>query len=35
VIVNPRSLTAAGARNAGMDRANGEWIAFLDGGDER
>jgi len=34
VIVNPRSLTAAGARNAGMDRAQGEWLAFLDDDDE-
>jgi glycosyltransferase involved in cell wall biosynthesis len=34
VIVNDRSLTAAGARNAGMDHAKGEWIAFLDDDDE-
>src|SRR5208283_5722967 len=34
VIINPRSLTAAGARNAGMDHAKGEWIAFLDDDDE-
>jgi glycosyltransferase involved in cell wall biosynthesis len=34
VIVNERSLTAAGARNAGLDRATGEWIAFLDDDDE-
>ena len=34
VFVSPHRLTAAGARNAGVDHATGEWIAFLDDDDE-
>jgi glycosyltransferase involved in cell wall biosynthesis len=34
VIVNARSLTAAGARNVGVDQSTGDWIAFLDDDDE-
>ena len=34
LIINPYSCTAAGARNAGADRATSEWIAFLDDDDE-
>jgi glycosyltransferase involved in cell wall biosynthesis len=34
LVINPRSLTAAGARNTGADRATGDWIAFLDDDDE-
>jgi glycosyltransferase involved in cell wall biosynthesis len=34
VIVNPKSLTAAGARNIGAANAVGDWIAFLDDDDE-
>lgn len=34
VVVNPKSLTAAGARNVGADHATGTWLAFLDDDDE-
>jgi glycosyltransferase involved in cell wall biosynthesis len=34
MVINPRSLTAAGARNVGADLAIGDWIAFLDDDDE-
>jgi glycosyltransferase involved in cell wall biosynthesis len=34
LILNPQRSTAAGARNAGVDHATGEWIAFLDDDDE-
>jgi glycosyltransferase involved in cell wall biosynthesis len=33
VLINPRSLTAAGARTRGVQAADGTWIAFLDDDD--
>src|SRR5215831_9254853 len=34
VLVSPHHLTAAGARNFGVDHSTGEWVAFLDDDDE-